>query len=48
MTAGGSQGGPRLVAYDKSTGKELGSADLPGIAIGTPMTYRWTANNTLP
>jgi quinoprotein glucose dehydrogenase len=39
LTAGGSKGGPRLVAYDKSTGKELGSADLPGNAIGTPMTY---------
>ena len=39
LTAGGSKGGPRLVAYDKATGKELGSADLPGAAIGTPMTY---------
>ena len=32
-------GGPRLVAYDKATGKELASVDLPGAAIGTPMTY---------
>jgi quinoprotein glucose dehydrogenase len=39
LTAGGSQGGPRLVAYDKATGKELASVDLPGAAIGTPMTY---------
>jgi len=31
--------GPRLVAFDKATGKELASADLPGAAIGTPMTY---------
>jgi quinoprotein glucose dehydrogenase len=40
LTAGGSKGGPRLVAYDKSTGKELASADLPGSAIGTPITYQ--------
>lgn len=39
LTTGGSKGGPRLVAYDKATGKELGSVDLPGAAIGTPMTY---------
>ncbi len=39
LTTGGSTGGPRLVAYDKATGKELGSVDLPGAAIGTPMTY---------
>ena len=39
LTTGGSRGGPRLVAYDKATGKELGSTDLPGAAIGTPMTY---------
>ena len=39
LTTGGTQGGPRLVAYDKATGKELASADLPGTAIGTPMTY---------
>jgi quinoprotein glucose dehydrogenase len=39
LTTGGSNGGPRLIALDKATGKELASADLPGIAIGTPMTY---------
>ena len=39
LTAGGSEGGPCLAAYDKSTGKELASVDLPGAAIGTPMTY---------
>lgn len=39
LTAGGSNGGPRLVAYDKATGRELASADLPAAAIGTPMTY---------
>jgi quinoprotein glucose dehydrogenase len=39
LTTGGSTGGPRLVAYDKATGNELGSVDLPGAAIGTPMTY---------
>ncbi len=31
--------GPRLVAYDKSSGQELGSVPLPSPAIGTPMTY---------
>ena len=40
LTAGGTNNGPRLVAYDKATGKELASADLPGAAIGTPMTYQ--------
>jgi quinoprotein glucose dehydrogenase len=39
LTAGGSRGGPRLVAYDKANGKELAAVDLPGAAIGTPMTY---------
>jgi len=39
LTAGGSKDGPRLVARDKATGREIGSADLPGAAIGTPMTY---------
>ncbi len=39
LTAGGTNDGPRLVAYDKATGRELASADLPAIAIGTPMTY---------
>jgi glucose dehydrogenase len=40
LTTGGTTGGPRLVAWDKATGRELGSADLPGTAIGTPMTYQ--------
>ncbi len=39
LSAGGSDGGPRLVARDKATGEELGSVDLPAGAIGTPMTY---------
>jgi quinoprotein glucose dehydrogenase len=40
LTTGGRSGGPRLVAYDKTTGAEVGSVDLPGAAIGSPMTYR--------
>ena len=39
LTAGGANGGPRLVAFDKATGAEIASIDLPGGAIGTPMTY---------
>ena len=39
LTAGGTTGGPRLVALDKATGQELASVDLPRGAIGTPMTY---------
>jgi len=39
LSAGGADDGPRLVAYDKANGKELGSVDLPTGAIGTPMTY---------
>ena len=39
LTAGGSDGGPRLVAFDKASGEEIASVDLPGGAIGTPMTY---------
>jgi quinoprotein glucose dehydrogenase len=39
LSAGGSDNGPRLVAYDKATGVELASVDLPRGAIGTPMTY---------
>ena len=39
LSAGGSDGGPRLVAYDKASGELLGTIDLPGGAIGTPMTY---------
>ena len=39
LVAGGSDGGPRLVAYDKATGAEFASLDLPGGALGAPMTY---------
>ena len=39
LSAGGSDGGPRLVARDKATGEVVGSLDLPAGAIGTPMTY---------
>ena len=39
LTAGGSDDGPRLVARDKATGEILGSVDLPGNPVGTPMTY---------
>ena len=39
LTAGGSDGGPRLVARDKMTGEIVGSVDLRAGAIGTPMTY---------
>lgn len=39
LTAGGTDNQPRLVAYDKQTGAEVASVDLPGPAIGTPMTY---------
>ena len=39
LSAGGSDGGPRLVARSKQTGEERGSVDLPTGAIGTPMTY---------
>ena len=39
LTAGGANDGPRLVAFDKATGEELAQVDLPGGAIGTPMTY---------
>ena len=39
LTAGGANDGPRLVAFDKATGEEIASIDLPGGAIGTPMTY---------
>lgn len=40
LTAGASDGGPRLIARDKATGDIVGSVDLPSGAIGTPMTYR--------
>ena len=39
LSAGGSDGGPRLVARDKASGEIVGSIDLPAGAIGTPMTY---------
>ena len=39
LTAGGTNNGPRMVAYDKTDGTELASVDLPSGAIGTPMTY---------
>ncbi len=39
LVAGGTNGGPRLVAYDKTTGEELASLDLPSGALGSPMTY---------
>ena len=39
LAAGGSGNGPRLVAYDKRTGAEVGSIDLPAGALGSPMTY---------
>ena len=41
LSAGGSDGGPRLVARDKATGAIVGSVDLPSGAIGTPMTYMY-------
>jgi len=44
LTTGSSTGGPRLVAFDKANGKELASVDLPGTAIGTPMTYLVNGN----
>ena len=37
--AGGTSDGPRLVAWDKATGEERGSVDLPTGVTGTPMTY---------
>ena len=39
VTAGGTNDGPRLVAYDKGTGRELASVDLPGGALGAPISY---------
>ena len=39
LAAGGTDGGPRLVAYDKTNGEEVGSVNLPSGALGTPMTY---------
>ena len=39
LSSGGTNDGPRLVARDKATGKELAWVNLPSMAIGTPMTY---------
>ena len=39
LTAGGTDGGPHLVAYDKLSGDAVSSVDLPSGALGTPMTY---------
>ena len=39
LSAGGAEGGPRLIARNKATGEIVGSVDLPSGAIGTPMTY---------
>ena len=41
LSAGGenNDAGPRLIARDKATGEIVGSIDLPGGAIGSPMTY---------
>jgi quinoprotein glucose dehydrogenase len=39
LVAGGTSGGPRLVAYDKTTGAEVAALDLPSGALGAPMTY---------
>jgi quinoprotein glucose dehydrogenase len=33
------EGAPTLTAYDKKTGAVLGTVELPGKPIGTPMTY---------
>jgi quinoprotein glucose dehydrogenase len=41
LSAGGSNGGPRLVARDKASGEVVGSIDLTAGAIGTPMTYMY-------
>ena len=38
-SGGKNDDGPRLVAHDKATGRQLASVDLPSGAIGTPMTY---------
>jgi hypothetical protein len=34
LSAGGSNNSARLVAYDKATGKEVGSTDIPGNRTG--------------
>jgi quinoprotein glucose dehydrogenase len=38
-TGGKNEDGPRLVARDKATRRELASVDLPSGAIGKPMTH---------
>ena len=40
LVAGGTEGGPRLVAYNKATGTEVETLDLPSGVLGAPMTYR--------
>ena len=39
LTAGGTNDGPQLVAYDKASGVLRGAVDLPGGANGNPMPY---------
>jgi quinoprotein glucose dehydrogenase len=39
MESGGTDDGPQLVARDKMTGQIVGTIDLPGVGLGTPMTY---------
>ena len=39
LATGGTDDGPQLVAYDKTSGALVSAVDLPGGAIGTPMTY---------
>ena len=39
LSAGGTEGGPRLIARDKATGDIVAWVDLPAGPIGTPMTY---------
>ena len=38
LVAGGTDNGPRLVAYDKTNGAERASLDLPSGTPGAPMT----------
>ena len=39
LPSGGVKDGPRLVAFDKRSGRALAWTALPARAIGTPMTY---------
>jgi quinoprotein glucose dehydrogenase len=39
LAGGGRNDGPRLVAYDTRSGRELGWTALPAPALGAPMTY---------